>query len=217
MTIDGGNYLSINCTSAAGAASTGNVRRTFVKGASGIDTSQTIEYAWDFRLDSPTSSRTVAADFVTFLDNGDLNTGANQTWNITSSGATGKWTFNNGNRDGSAVTGVDSGITVVTGQVYHFNVVLYDGPTAAMTSWDATISYTDETGPHSVTQTNLAFRSAAIVPSGQFQLYAGAAAGKQVAYSFDSLSVSNVPEPATLGLMAFGSVGLLRRQRRHRS
>ncbi|MDB5326386.1 MAG: hypothetical protein JWM57_1955 [Phycisphaerales bacterium] len=213
LTAGGGNYLSIDLkpNATTPAISNGNVRRTFVKGAAGIDTSQTIDIQFDFRLDSPTSARTNNSDFVTFLDNGDINTGANQTWSITSTGTTGHWSFNNGTRDGVAPAGIDSGITVVTGIVYHFDVVLHDGPTAALTTWDGTISYTDETGPHSATQTNLAYRSAAIVPSGTFQLYAGAALGKQVTYSFDSLNVTNTPEPAVLGLV--GMAGFLLRRR----
>lgn len=212
-----GNYLraTLNGSATNNANTQGYTGRVIDPTA--FDFAEPIVLSFDFRPDTAFSS---ASSQFRILQNAPGMTGAtgpNNLWTITSGvTATPTWNFGGSATPGGTFANNDSGISVVTGHVYSFELTLdmtnksYVG---TVTDLDTNASFTSGVMyfryQTSVTTTALEF--GALLATG------GATTGQSMSFSVDNISISQVPEPSAfavlLGAGALAATGAVRRRR----
>lgn len=212
----GGKYLSTFLTGGSGVSK--GVQQRQYSTFDDVDILEPHTVSFELRLDSDTSTLTANTDYFQAFDRPFTSDfGANGSWLIRASGASVNgipalnWMFYNGGKDGGAFNTanfVDSGISLVTGLVYHF--VINIDPV----NLEYTVSIND--GPASAP---MGFR--ANTPANLGSLNFGGQvsdASEVLAYSLDSVDVAPVavPEPSTIALSLCAGVaglGVVRRRR----
>lgn len=211
---DGGEYLSSFLTGGSGVSK--GVQQRQYSSFEDVDIFAPHTVSFDLRLDSETSTLTANTDYFQAFDRPFTSDfGASGSWLIRASGASVNgitalnWMFYNGTKDGSAFNTanfVDSGVSLVTGLVYHF--VINIDPV----NLQYTVSIND--GPESAP---MGFRAATAANLGSVNFGGQVSdAGEVLAYSLDSVNVGPVavPEPSTVALIVCAGVAGLAAIRR---
>ncbi|GAA5483202.1 PEP-CTERM sorting domain-containing protein [Haloferula sargassicola] len=212
----GGNYLSSTLTATGASGGRGIQFRNYNDfGDVNVSAAHTISF--DIRVDSSLATFNSGIDYFQMYDRiggtDFANTGA---WLVRAFGADvenlgttavvgGNWAIYNGNKDGSFsnTNFVDTGVPLVAGNVYHFDVTL-----------DPTIAEYSVTINGGTTFSGLGFRNA--TGTVQTQVNFGGRVSdlnETLTYSLDSIAVTNVPEPSCLLVSCLGVLGLARRRR----
>ena len=212
----GGKYLSSFLTGGSGVSK--GVEQRQYSSFDNVDIFTPHTVSFDLRLDSDTSTLTANTDYFQAFDRPFTSDfGANGAWLIRASGASVNgitalnWMFYNGGKDGGAFNAanfVDSGISLVTGLVYHF-VIDIDPVNLEYT---VSINGSPESAPMGF-RTNTPANLGSLNFGGQVS-----DAGEILSYSLDSVQVAPVavPEPSTVALSLCAGVaalGLMRRRR----
>lgn len=219
LVTDSGNYLSgtVSGPTTNSANSQGYIGR--VINAASFDYTQPLQLSFLFQPETTVSG----SQLYRILGNAGSVTNATSATNmfVISSGSVSAptWQFNN------STTQVDSGMAVVTGDVYSFSLSLnMQANTYTATVTDLTAS---TVAGSSVTWTSgtLSFRDTAAITNFALEFGALLATGgaqtsaNSVSFNVDSISVSAIPEPATAGMffgigsLALGGVMVWRRRR----
>ena len=213
----GGNYLSTTLTGVAAGGSKGAVWRRY--DSSAVDTAQIHTVSFSIRLDSNWASLTNAADYIQAFDRGSSTSNSDfgnpATWLIrafgekptgTNSVVAGNWMLYNGNKAGSgynAANFIDSGVTLVSGNVYDF-VISID---------PANLEYRVSINGGEFSEA-LGFRSDATPGTLHFGgqvTGASAEVPKTLTFSVDSIAV--IPEPSVAVLVLPALLGCCIRRR----
>ncbi len=208
LTNTSGSYLSVSVTSNSNATTSRQaaIRRTLDTGGSGVDLNKTFSISFLFRPDTTFTDPTQQQYFMFANDStSQYGTSSGDTWEIMSSSAiSSTW----------IVGGANTNITVVQGNVYSF--VINTNPVSS----SYTVTVKDLTANVSFTSESLSYRSGSVTTESPI-LYFGARGTANsnkpsytTAFSLDSISVTQVPEPASLGVAAFGAGLLIARKRR---
>lgn len=215
-----GNYLSATVNGSGTNAANTQAYTGRVLDASVFDYAQPIEISFLFRPDSAFSSGSSQFRIMQNAPGVTNGTGPSNLW-VISSGATAAPTWNFGGL--SAPDGVnqnfDSGITVVAGHVYSFSLLL------DMTEKSYVATVLDLNTSASFTTGTIYFRNQGTVTNTALEFGALLAAsasttGQSMTFSVDGISVSNIPEPSTIALLAGAAAltaGLGVRRRRTRT
>lgn len=198
----GGNYLQTNF-SVVGTNQGGQwLRLSRQLDSSAISLSSPVMYSFTLRPDS-----TVSNSFETFtIFSGTAatnNTGGGDTWKITADG--GGWNVYTGN---TLVALGKVGAAMLSGTTYQFNI--YSDPLTK--TWSLTIN--NLTNNSTVSSSVLNWRTTASVENSflNFISQSGSESAATFGYSLDSLTV--IPEPSTVALLALGGAAVLLNFRR---
>jgi hypothetical protein len=212
----GGKYLSSFLTGGSGVSK--GVQQRQYGSFDNVDILAAHTVSFDLRLDSDTSKLTAGTDYFQAFDRPFTSDfGANGAWLIRASGASVNgipalnWMFYNGGKDGGAFNTanfVDSGISFISGLVYHF-VIDIDPLNLEYT---VSINGGPESAPMGF-RTNTPTNLGSLNFGGQVS-----DAGEVLAYSLDTVDVAPVavPEPSTVALVisaGLAGVGVMRRKR----
>ena len=204
-----GNYLSATVNGSATNAANTQAYTGRVLDPASFDFAQSISLSFLFRPDSAFSSGSSQFRIMQNSPGMTSATGATNLWTISSgTTATPTWNFTGALTAGGTNQLFDSGISVVTGHVYSFSLLLdmtgksYVG---TVTDLNTSASFTSDViffrNQGSVTSTALEF--GALLASG------GSTTGQSMNFSVDNISVSNIPEPSTVAaLMGVGALGI---------
>jgi len=195
----GGNYLQTNF-SVVGTNQGGQwLRLSRQLDSSAISLSSPVMYAFTLRPDSTVSNSNET--FTIFSGTtATNNTGAGDTWKITADG--GGWNVYNG--PGNTLVGLGKvGASTLSGTTYQFNI--YSDPLTK--TWSLTIN--NLTNNVSVSSGVLGWRSTASVENSflNFISQSGSESAATFGYSLDSLTV--IPEPSAVALMALGGAAMV--------
>jgi len=216
----GGNYLSSTVvTTNVGTSAQYSTGRDFT---GGIDISLPFRISFTVRIDEDMGTGTTFDKYHDryTLSDGSASvsaTGSSNSWSILAHGGTGahahagvvgQWAVydgdNNGSYNGSDPTKlIATGIALTTGGVYDFSITV--DPTATARTWSCTIS----DGTHTFSRSDMGWRK-----SGDLNTFlhfsTKADSGNDTrAWSIDSVSVVNVPEPGSFALLAVGLATLV--------
>lgn len=211
----GGNYLSVNYT-ANGSGSTANQYALVSRqvSTSSINLASTVTYSFTLRPDSAVSN---ANETFAIFTGGSANPTGNSgtdTWRLNASG--GGWSFQYGNGAGAGTTAATQlgAPGNMLGSVFRFTII----SDSVARTFSATIL--NVTNGQTVSYSNLAWRSPTATAEGSFLNFASASqfssttAVNPLAFSLDSISIANVPEPSSFALTALGAFTLLAARRR---
>ena len=162
----GGNYLTISDTDGIANNNFSGYQRELSLTSPGVDLYTTSTLSLDIRMESAVNDGTQ----VVFWNSGD---GAGlggpngfETRAFNSNGAV-QWTF----RDGAAR--VDSGVNLIQGHTYSFDLTLYATPANTNTTYDITVTDLDNSA--TATSTGLTYRNAGSVYDGDPMIFFGLA------------------------------------------
>lgn len=212
-----GNYLSATVNGSATNAANTQAYTGRVLDAAAFDFAQPISLSFLFRPDSAFSSASSQFRIMQNAPAMTSATGASNLWTISSgTTATPTWNFGGLPTSTGANQNFDSGISVVTGHVYSFNLTL------DMTAKSYVATVTDMNTSDSFTSGIIFFRNQGSVTSTALEFGAllatgGATTGQSMTFSVDNISASNIPEPSTVAaLMGVGALGITLGVRRRR-
>lgn len=205
----GGNYLRFTVATTKALGNVGNsqgfVQRQVNKSAIGFtDISQPLTISFDFR---PETTLTSGQSYFMFGSTSNYaGTGDPNTWGISGAGDAGStWQFG----------AVKSGISIVTGTVYHFTLEI-DPATQSYfgTVSDGVSSFTTEAA--------VLFRALGATNAGEWLNFgvklanSGTAVDASASFSIDNLMI--IPEPSTVALLTTAAgIAMVRMFRRRRS
>lgn len=203
----GGNYLDVLLTAGSIGRGQAVVNRSYNTGGT-IDMTEAHTVAVKYRLDDTDLSGFTSGDdrLFVFDDITSVGPSASSPWAIGVWGApnaysgnavAGKWAVYDGN---SHYT--DTGVSLAVDTIYDFTIDL----DPVNSEYSVTI---DDGGGSPVTMSGLAFRSGTSLHGRPALSGYASAIGETRNFSFDSLTVSQVPEPATLTLLYGGLLSLL--------
>lgn len=192
-----GKYLDVKISSTADQQ--GFIARGFNGTSAGVDASQTLTYSFLFRAETTLGS---GQYYMIFDRAGGISTGtdSNCTWAIDSA-TTGKtWRFSNYVSGSNAA--VDSGMAVLQDHVYSF-VIVSD---ALKKTYSVTVEDLSATSGTTTFSTGaLGYRNTSSSTDGTYLQFGGHSKNSDLSFAIDSLSITSVPEAATLGLLGFGA------------
>ena len=191
----GGNYLKAGMSTPAGLSGTAQWAYWRQIDEASIDLSQQVSYDFYFRTDSAIAD----AGYQIFSradSNAAVGTSASDTWEIFSDSDS--WRVRNG------AAQIDTGVTINAGEVYQFSIT--SDPTAQ--TWTVTIA---GSGSNTYTSGVLSYRNTGTTSEGSFLEFAisdkNAANADEVYFSLDSVTVTQIPEPASAAML-FGVSGI---------
>lgn len=213
-----GNYLSATVNGSSTNSANTQAYTGRVLDATAFDYAEPIALSFLFRPDSAFSSGSSQFRIMQNAPGVTSGTGPSNLWTISSgTTATPTWSFGGLPTSGGTNQLFDSGISVVTGHVYSFSLLLdmteksYVG---TVTDLNTSVSFTSNViffrNQGSVTNTALEF--GALLATG------GSTTGQSMNFSVDSISVSNIPEPSTtVAFMGIGALGMTLAMRRRKA
>lgn len=213
----GGNYLSTTLTAGAGAGNGKGVEQRQYTSFGNVSLSQIHTVSFDYRMDSTLTGFDAAGDYIQAFDrpfNSDF--GADGAWLIRATGASTNgiaahnWMFYNGGKNGggfSATNFVDSGVSLVSGQVYHFEINI----NPALLEYSVSINGGAFSAPMGF-RTNTAANLGRVNWGGQLS-----GPSEIMTYSLDSIAVTAaIPEPSTFMLLGIGATAIVTLRRRRK-
>ncbi|NLE37230.1 MAG: PEP-CTERM sorting domain-containing protein, partial [Pirellulaceae bacterium] len=223
---DNDNYLTYTTTSSS-TGGKGSVYRDYMgtgENASDIDFTQDYTIAFSVRVDDLSTFTATTDEISIFGDasaNNIYNPGLTSTFVIKVLGSHAdptralEWYFFDSDRNGQNINvGVRSGIYLVAGHVYDFEIEMHPGAkgySVVLTDRTADLSYSSD---ESYEPDDLGWRGA---EHGKYVSFASraSAANESVTVAIDNIRISQIPEPGIL-VMGFGLLlaGLVVRRRR---
>lgn len=215
----GGNYLSTTLTAGTGTGNGKGVVQRQYTSFGNVSLSQIHTVSFDFRFDSSMTGFDAATDYIQAFDrpfNSDF--GADGAWLIRATGASTNgiaahnWMFYNGGKNGAPFNNanfVDSGVSLVSGQVYHFDINI----NPALLEYSVSINGGAFSAP-------MGFRANTAANLGRVN-WGGQLSGisETMTYSLDTIAVTAaaVPEPSTVMLLGASALAVITLRRRRRN